>query len=731
MIIYCIVTAFLNSLAAVVLGTAVIMRAPARKENHLFAWFTATFAIWSIFYLSWQLATTEHEALLYSRALTGASVFIPITYFHFVSRLTAHRAVGEIRIGYLLAAAFACLTFSPYFTTGVEPAMMFPYWPQPGPIFWPYFATFLYFVVRACIVLVGALRRSTHWHRRQLAYVFFGSVAGWLGGLTNFFLWFGIPIPPVGNGLALVYIVAVGYAMLRFRLVDLNVVAVRSLVYLAAIAVLSLIFMATVVGFRAVLPGESGQLYRVADYLGAFVVTLGLFFFVPRVTRWVDVFLEEKALRGITGNPHRLREYIHRVSTLGPEDIFKQTVNLVSEELKVARVEIYCRNDYDADYGLQAGTAVDQPFFERKRLSEEDWLVRATQASGKALVVYEQEGTHEVDAIAACERAGVELAMPIRADRVFYGLLVCGRPKDNGLYSDLDISLLDALCIQIGLTLRARELERRSNRVEKLVSLGTMAAGLAHELRNPLVSIRTFTDLIDEQGLDREFQRQFRSVVSRDVNRIGAIIDQVAAFSNSAEGKFGSVDLTQVISAVQDIARHDLDKHGVEFNVQDSSLPPVRGNYNQLIQVFLNLVQNSIQAFDHALSPVVRISFLIRRREDGKEAIMVALADNGPGIPVGIRPRIFDPFVTTKNTGPSEESQRGMGLGLGIVKSIVEAHGGSIDVATTTGAGTTFYVELLCQDDNKGSGSEINGERRPGARKALRKENRPATSREL
>lgn len=700
MIIYGIVSAFLNVLAALILGVSVLLKAPKRRENHLFAWFTAGFGVWSLFYILWLLAVTEAEALGFARMLTGASVFIPVTYFHFVSRLTSRRANWEVRMGYLSAVVVAAFTFTPYLVRDVEPALMFQYWPQPGPVFSFYFTLFLYYTVRAWLILFAGLRSATHWRRKQLLYVCFGTVVGWVGGLTNFLLWFNIPVPPVGNGLSLIYIISVGYAMMRFRLVDINIFVVRGLVYLLIIATIALVFPAIDLVINLYVPERIGDLGSVASYVGAFLVTLALFAFVPRFTRRIDAFLEEKAMGAIAGDRHKLREHIRAISAISNlQEIFHETTLVVSSALRVPRVEIFCRHEHEGDYTLQGASAEDKAFFSRRSLTDQDWVVQKTRPSGKAFVIYEQERTEQNEAsLIECGRRGLELVIPIHADDIFYGLLLCGSREDNRLYADLDISLLEALCIQIGLTVRARELERRNNQAEKLISLGTLAAGLAHELRNPLVSIRTFTELIGEQGADPEFRTEFKGIVSRDVERIGSIIDHVAAFANNAEVKLSPVDLAQIIGDVYEIAQAEFKECDVEFLIDSSTpLPRVLGNYNQLVQVFLNLFQNAIHAVTGRPSPRISITFTVRVRPDGRKAVVAAVADNGAGITAALRARIFEPFVTTKDTG-ERNRRRGMGLGLALVKRIVEAHGGLIDVTSTAGLGTTFFIEIPCPD---------------------------------
>lgn len=697
MIIYCIVTAFLNVLASVILGLSVLFKDIKRRENHLFAWFTASFAAWSFFYILWQFAPDAESALFLARLLTAASIFIPITYFHFVSRLAGKHDHGEIRAGYVAALILCSSAMTPHLVRTVEPAMMFAFWPKGGVLFYPYIVTFAYFTLRAWMRLIGAYRKAVYWRKKQLSYVCACTVVGWAGGLTNFFLWFDIPVPPVGNGLALVYIIGVSYAMMRFRLVDMNVVLIKAAAYLVFIAATATLFPLLITVLPALVPADMPELKRATLYVGAFLTTLTLVWFFPLFRRRLESVLEDRA----SGADKRgLSEHIRRISLIvDPTELYRETVEVVSQGLGVPRVAIYCRGEHAAHYEPRASVGFPESWTMRGALGENDWIIRRAQATGTVTVMYELDQRRDAvdwsEADAARRESGIEVLVPIKADSVFYGVLVCGARRDHQLYSDLAVSLLETIGLQIGLTLRSRQIERQANQTEKLISLGTLAAGLAHELRNPLVSIRTFGALIEEQGSDPEFRREFRGVVERDVNRIGSIIDHVAAFAENSQVKVAPVQLPDVISGVHDIAKTEFTRSRVKLEVAAAEVPPVLANYGQLIQVFLNLFQNAIQAMDGRPAPRINVSFQLMTPSHGKRAVRVTIADNGPGIDESVRARIFDPFVTTKATGDLGQ-RRGMGLGLAIVKRIIDGHGGSIDVASQPGRGTSFHVQLPC-----------------------------------
>jgi two-component system nitrogen regulation sensor histidine kinase GlnL len=244
------------------------------------------------------------------------------------------------------------------------------------------------------------------------------------------------------------------------------------------------------------------------------------------------------------------------------------------------------------------------------------------------------------------------------------------------------------------LTLRARQLERQANQSEKLISLGTLAAGLAHELRNPLVSIQTFSALLRERGHEPEFQQEFGAIMQRDVGRIASIVENVAAFAENSTVPFTPIKIEEVIAGVAEIARPELLRTGVQLQVdKKSDLPPVHGNYSQLLQVFLNLLQNAIHALEGRADGRITVAVTVRVENVRKPMLYITVADNGPGIDPALLLRVFEPFTTTKSTG-DQHSRRGMGLGLAIVRRIIQYHQGAIEVTSELGKGTTFHVHL-------------------------------------
>jgi two-component system cell cycle sensor histidine kinase/response regulator CckA len=234
-----------------------------------------------------------------------------------------------------------------------------------------------------------------------------------------------------------------------------------------------------------------------------------------------------------------------------------------------------------------------------------------------------------------------------------------------------------------------KEMEAELMRRERLAALGTLLAGIAHEMNNPLA----FVKLGVEHALGNLEQMQRGAVevgelreilgdVLHGVERVASVVRQLRASSGPEVERRGSVDLRQVVEAAIRMAHNEL-RHRARLHTELARVPPVEGNAQRLEQVFLNLLVNATQALPEG-RPGNEISVVLRARDS--EAI-VEITDNGPGIPPEVAPRIFDPFFTTKPVGV------GMGLGLSICHSIVTAHGGAITVDGQAGR-TMFQVKL-------------------------------------
>ncbi len=242
---------------------------------------------------------------------------------------------------------------------------------------------------------------------------------------------------------------------------------------------------------------------------------------------------------------------------------------------------------------------------------------------------------------------------------------------------------------------RRKELEEDLKRADRLVLMGTLGAGLAHEIRNPLGGIKGAAQLLRRSVDGDPSVREFTDIMIREVDRVNQLIEQLLDLSRPAELDLAPVNIHEVLEDVLLLESQALG--GKELQIKkwfDPSLPPIRGDRARLIQVFLNLVKNAFQAMERgSLVVTTRVETDYHVRAHGtapNRFIWVDLADEGVGIREEDLPHIFSPFFTTKNNGT--------GLGLATCYRIIKEHGGTIRVESAEGKGSTFRVSLVVAD---------------------------------
>jgi len=704
-ILYCIFSSLINAITSLILGITVYSKNPSDPRSRTFAWMTITVAAWSAMYFCWQISSDAATALLFCRWLSAPAVVIPVAYYHFSTHLAGERRPREVLVGYVVATAFAILSLTPSVVEGVGPQLMFPFWPRPGPLYPAYLGVFFYYFLRAWQLLQSAYQKASFLRRNQILYVLVHTVIGFIGGAMNYFLWYGIPIPPLGNVLVAIYMIGVGYAVVRFRLMGVDLLLARMVAYTMSIIVLAAM-VPLIVAIFLMLPAPGIRGLEMLVLVSASIIATGvLFWLIPLVRRQVDRVVEQRVLGEKLADRARLRQLAIQISSIQDEEgIFRAAANSVAEAMNLHRTAVYIRSEFETEFVRRAVCCPDSKPGGLDRFDDDSLLVQTLQATrrGALLEQLEHEASAEQREYFRSLRGaeGVELVVPIFAEAYFYGFLALGGRDPGMLFTEVDLSLLEAVGLQIGLNLRSRQLERQANQAEKLISLGTLAAGLAHELRNPLVSIQTFSALLKDHGHEPEFQHELGAVMQRDVGRIASIVENVMAFAQNSAVTFGPLQIHEVVAGMSEITRAEFTRAGVRLATGDlRSLPAVRGNYSQLLQVFLNLTQNALHALEGRPDGRIMIAAEVRSGDGPAPMLYLTFTDNGSGVDPAMLRRIFDPFTTTKSTG-DYRSRRGLGLGLAIVKRIIQTHQGRIDVTSTLGQGTTFHLYLPCQSSS-------------------------------
>lgn len=253
-----------------------------------------------------------------------------------------------------------------------------------------------------------------------------------------------------------------------------------------------------------------------------------------------------------------------------------------------------------------------------------------------------------------------------------------------------------------------RELQRQLQRSDRLAALGTLAAGLAHEIKNPLTSLLTFSRHLARRFDDPAFREKFQRIVPRELERINGIVERLLELSRPARLNFTAVRLSALLDRAVELYSHAIEAKGIRVSREYAgTVLPVQGDEELLYQGLVNLVANAIDAMETGGRLTLRVvwsetgeSGLAGHPGRHNPCVKVEIGDTGAGIPGAVTDRVFNPFFTTK--------EQGTGLGLPLTHKIVEDHGGTITFDSVVGVGTTFRILLpLIAAPRPGGSSEV------------------------
>ena len=237
-----------------------------------------------------------------------------------------------------------------------------------------------------------------------------------------------------------------------------------------------------------------------------------------------------------------------------------------------------------------------------------------------------------------------------------------------------------------------RELEEAVRKADRLSALGTLAAGLAHEIKNPLGGIRGAAQLLEMELAEDDELRECTGVVLKEVQRVNRIVEELLDLSSPRSLNLVGVNLHKILAHIVFLQQQATEGKNITFQRHlDPSIPPILADEGRLTQLFLNLIKNAVEAVSESgrveiSSRIVSEYSLTQKGERRSRMVAIEVADNGAGISPAAIEHLFTPFYTTK--------EKGTGLGLAICQKIVAEHRGMIRVDSEEGRGTTFTIML-------------------------------------
>ena len=215
---------------------------------------------------------------------------------------------------------------------------------------------------------------------------------------------------------------------------------------------------------------------------------------------------------------------------------------------------------------------------------------------------------------------------------------------------------------------------------DRLAALGTLSAGLAHEIRNPLSAIKTFVQLLPRKLSNPAFFDKFQTTVPRELNRINDLIESLLELARPPKLEFRMISVSDCLSQVEDLYRDKLEAANITLEIREKdSVPELWADREHLVRALSNIVVNGSEAMPHGGELTVTA-------EELAGGVLLRFTDTGVGMDEATKDKIFNPFFTTKDTGT--------GLGLAMTHKIIQEHGGDIKVDSLVGKGTTFSLRF-------------------------------------
>ncbi len=277
----------------------------------------------------------------------------------------------------------------------------------------------------------------------------------------------------------------------------------------------------------------------------------------------------------------------------------------------------------------------------------------------------------------------------------------------TSIFHGQDRQVLGALMVLTDVT-AIKRLELQIRRSDRLASLGTLSAGMAHEIKNPLVSLKTFAQLLPERYQDSDFRDTFSNLIGHEIDRIDSLVNQLLRFARPAKPILKPLHAHEVLEKALTLVGHRLYQKDIKLErFWQADVDTIHGDADQLEQVFLNFFLNAMDAMKtqgelsvtteirtdgHWVNPRVYTNGESNAQGNGSgngqtpEALLISIRDTGEGIKAEDIPHVFDPFFTTKDYGT--------GLGLSVVHGIIQEHGGQIEVESELQKGTVFHILL-------------------------------------
>jgi len=694
------VSALLAALLILAIGASVLLRSRSDRMYTAFAAFTFTVSAWHL--CSFIDAATGSPVMRWLALWAAAT--IPPTAIRFFRIFLAQPSIGGPKRGPRVTLAWTLLAYAALVTSAIyKPIHDTSYFLVP-------FGTYVFGGLYRCVWDLYKQYRATtkRVERTRVGYLALGGFVATTLTLTDVLPRFGLAWPAIGNVLGILYLYFLSQTLFRYRLLDLNELVGKMAVLGTLVLLLSAVY-----GFLLYWIGSGQQgLYLLNALVAAFVI---LILFEP-VRSWLENGINRWLLRQRTELRGRLEAVRRELpGVVDVSDMVSRIMTALEESRRVTDASMFLLDPDGAGFD-RAGSLgkapperldanADRALLDRVRggYLDLDQLAREPDELSPTADV-EAKKTALLALKSRVEELQAALIFPLFGSAEteqgpwLLGLFCLRDDRTENAFDADDIDTFRQLAIGAARVIESSQAYERVKERDRLAALGEMAAGLAHEIRNPLGAIKGAAQLLmtaDGAAVAHPSTEtaEFLQIIVEEANRLNNVVTRFLDYARAERpGREGAdkVDLNNVVRKTVQLLQQDLPKN-VELRVRiDEQLPSVAGDPESLLQVFLNLGQNALQAMPDGGTLEVLTTRRRRSRLGYGQFCEVRFRDTGIGIPRDRLKKLFIPFYTTK--------QKGTGLGLAISHRIINQHGGTIEVRSTIGQGSTFSVFLPAAD---------------------------------
>jgi signal transduction histidine kinase len=694
------VSALVAAIVSFAIGGSVLLREPRRRAHVLFATFSFNVALYC--FLAF-LAKRFEGGFFYWASLMVA-VSLPATAQRFFQAFLGDEA-GAPPLSRSTVVGAGLFYIVLLFSRFIEPLHTSTWF---GIAFLGYVFAGLYLSV---FYLYQRYRVTpSRVEKTRLLYLVVGGFATVTSALLE-----ALPHGPLfGNIFIIVYLYFLSQNLVRYRLLDLNELLGRMVVLGTLVFILTLIYGVLV---RWVGPDEQG-LFFFNTLLASTAIAILIEPLRSRVEGLINRWMFQEKYE-LTRRIENLRADLANVIDM--RALVPRVMSALEDSRRVTHASIYLVDPDGSGYEL-AGHIGPRPegrfdaithraFFERLRrvgVISLEGLEREI-AARRTVSTEERESLQLM--LRGLEQMNGSVALGFNGEDQLLGALVLRDERLREAYSSDEIELFRGVATTIGVTLQNSQVYERMKERDRLAALGQMAAGLAHEIRNPLGSIKGAAQLLQPAAAQTgDSTKEFLDIIVEEVNRLNKIVSQFLDYARPYRGEQRPLEVNEVVRKTLQLLVKEQGGGEIEIvtNFADG-LPPVRADAEQLLQVFLNLSLNALQAMPQGGRLLISTSLRRATRRGAAAAFLeVRFRDTGVGIPPGDQRNLFIPFFTTKD--------KGTGLGLPISQRIIENHGGTIEVRSQPTEGATFTVLLPIESDAYAAYAEPKAEPALGAR---------------